>query len=73
MILLSFILLTQCAPPPTPTSGGGAGGVETPTKFSKRGTRQDLSFYRWVAGKEGADFFCGGEGCSFYMKNKLKS
>ena len=33
------------------------GRVETPTRFSKRGAWQDLSFYRGVAVKEGVTFF----------------
>ena len=57
---------TKCARPPL-----SAGGVEPPTKYSKRGglTRPQLS--EEVAGKEGDDFFQGG--CNFYIKNKLKS
>ena len=35
-------------------------GVESPTKFSKRGGLTDLNFYRGIAGKEGDDFFQGG-------------
>ena len=61
----------------TPLSAGG-GGVEPPTKFSKRGAWHDLKFYRGVAGKEGGDFFQvggggGGPGCNCHIKNKLKS
>ena len=44
--------------PPLPFLLGG--GVELPTKFSKRGTWQDLSFERGVAGKEEVTFFRGG-------------
>ena len=45
--------------------------VESPTKFSN--LNQDLNFQRKIAGKEGVTFFSRGRGCSFYMKNKLKS
>ena len=52
-----------CTPPPTPVF---VGGVEPPTKFSKRGgsTRPQL----W----EGDNVFQG-EGCNFTKKKKLKS
>ena len=47
-------------PPPTPYPFS-AGGVEPPTKFSKRGWAwQDLKFERGVAEKEGGNFFQGG-------------
>ena len=47
-------------------------GEEPPNKFLKSGVgEQDLNFYRWVACKEGVDFFRGS--CSLYIKNKLKS
>ena len=42
----------------SPLSAGG--GVEPPTKFSKRGAWQSLSFERGVAGKKGGNFFQGG-------------
>ena len=50
----------------------GEGGVEPPTKFSKRGVAwQGLDFQR-VCGKEGVTFFKGEErGCNFYIKDKL--
>ena len=56
---------------PLPLSAGG--GVESPTKYSKRGGGLvESQFLEGVAGKEGDDFFQG-KGCSFYIKNKLKS
>ena len=33
------------------------GGVEPPTKFSKRGKLDRISIFRGVAGKEGVTFF----------------
>ena len=42
-----------------------AGGVEPPTKFSKRGGLTGPQLL------EGGDFFQGG--CNFHIKNKLKS
>ena len=52
------------------SAGGVGGGVEPPTKFSKRGLDRTSTFR--VAGKEGGDFFQG-EGLQFSHKNKLKS
>ena len=40
------------------SAGGEGGGVEPPTKFSKRGLDRTSTFR--VAGKEGGDFFSGG-------------
>ena len=54
-------------------------GVEPPTKISKKrgGDLTGSQFLERVGGKEGGDFFQGaggsGVGCSFYIKNKLKS
>ena len=46
-------------------------GVEPPTKFSKRwGLDRISNFREGIARKESGDFFQ--EGCSFYIKNKLK-
>ena len=46
--------------PPPPPPSLSAGGVEPPTKFSKReGGWQGLNFLREVAGKEGVTFFRG--------------
>ena len=42
------------------------GGAEPPITFSKR-----VGALEGVSGKEGVTFFRGG--CSFYVKNKLKS
>ena len=55
----------------TPHLSAGGGGVETPTKFSKRGGLTGPQLLEGVAGKEGGDFFQGG--CNFHIKNKLKS
>ena len=52
---------------PPPPFCRGWGGVEPPTKFSKRGGR-----LRWPQLLEGGDFFRG-EACSCYIKNKSKS
>ena len=41
-------------------------GVESPTKFSKRGAGQDLDFLRGIAGKERGDLFQ--EGLQFLHK-----
>ena len=46
------------------------GGVEPPTKFSKRGKLDRISIFRGVAGKEGWPF---SGGLQFLHKNKLKS
>ena len=50
------------------------GGVESPTKFSKKRAWQDLNIYRKVGGEEGVTFLAGGgKDRSCYIKNKLKS
>ena len=51
-------------------SVGGGGGVEPPTKFSKRGAWEDFNCERGVAGKEGVTFFRGEGGCNFTKKIK---
>ena len=49
-------MVCTLSPPPSLS----AGGVEPPTKFSKReGGWQGLNFLREVAGKEGVTFFRG--------------
>ena len=48
-----------------------AEGVELPTKFSKRGGLTGFQFLEEGCWEKGGDFFQ--EGCSFYIKNKLKS
>ena len=56
----------------TPFFWGWGGGVEPLANFSKRREGVTRSqFLEGVAGKERGDFFSGG--CSFYIKNKLKS
>ena len=54
-------------PPPFSTCG-----VEPLTKFSKRGGLDRISIFRGGCWEGGGDFFQRG-GCSFYIKNKLKS
>ena len=53
--------------------GGGGGGVELPTKFSKggEGLGKTSIFRGTLLGKNGVTFYRGG--CNFYMKDKLKS
>ena len=56
----------------TPPVFAGEGGIEPPTKFSKRERRLDRisTFGGGLLGKrEGR----GGGGCNFHIKNKLKS
>ena len=50
---------------------GKEGGVEPPTKFSKRECLTGPPLLVGVTGKEGSDFFQGD--CAFHIKNKLKS
>ena len=49
-------------------------GVEPPTKFQKGGGLDRTStFTEGLLGKRGMTFFQGeGEGCNFYIKNKLR-
>ena len=57
---------------PPPLSAWGGGGVEAPTKFSKKGEVDRTSTFRGkLVGKREVTFFKGG--CNFYIKNKLKS
>ena len=56
-----------------------AGGLNLQPNFQKKrmggGPWQDLNFERWVAGREGSDFFeegwGKGGGCNFHIK-KIK-
>ena len=63
-------LLTHSVHPP-PLSAGG--GVEPPTKFSKREGLTGPQLLEVGCWERGGDFFQGGGGCSFHIKNKLKS
>ena len=56
----------MCTPPPPFL------GVQPPTKFSKKVGLTRSQFLKGVTWKEVGDFFKGGGGCSFYLKNKLK-
>ena len=47
--------------------------VEPPTKFSKRGSLTGPQFVEEGCWERGGNLFQGGGGCSFYIKNKLKS
>ena len=58
-------------PPHRSARGGGVGGAEPPTKFSKRGGLTGSQFLKGSCWERGVTFFIGG--CSFYMKNKLES
>ena len=49
---------------------GGERGGERPTKFSKRGVGRISIFRGRLLGRRGSPF---SRGCSFYIKNKLKS
>ena len=48
-------------------------GVESPTKFSKKVTWQDLNFKREIAGKEGVTFLSRGRERLQLLYKKLKS
>ena len=49
-------------------------GIESPTKFSKKGDLTGFQFLEEkIAGKEGRLFSAGETGCNVYIKNKLKS
>ena len=57
------------------SSLSAGGGLSVPPNYQKKGVWQGLSSQisgsqRVVAGKDRGDFFQ--EGCSFYIKNKLK-
>ena len=62
-------LPTRC--PPTPPPFQLRGGIEPPTKFSKRGALTGPQLWKEVTGKEEGNFFQ--RGCNFYKKNQLKS
>ena len=66
---LSSNKLHSVHPSSLSAGGRGDGWFEPSTKFSKR--RGLTGSQRVVAGKDRGDFFQGG--CSFYIKNKLKS
>ena len=54
----------------------GGEGIESPTKFSKKGGLTDLNFERGVARKEGVIFLRrgrGSDGLQFLQKSKLRS
>ena len=56
--------------------GGGGGGVEPPTNFSKRsGLEKTLIFRGGLVKRKGVTFLRGGVGgeAQFYVKNKIKS
>ena len=58
-----------CAPPPY--SAGAEGGVESPTKVSKRWLDRTSTFRGGLLGKRGVTLFR--VGCNFHIKNKIKS
>ena len=64
----SFIV---CTPSLFCRSWGAGVGVESLTKFSKRGGLSGSQFLEGGYWERGGDFFQGG--CSFNIKNKLKS
>ena len=49
----------------------GKSGIEPPIKFSKGGGLTGPQLIKWGCWERGGAFFMGG--CSFYIKNKLKS
>ena len=57
-----------CAPP---CSAGAEGGVESPTKVSKRWLDRTSTFRGGLLGKRGVTLFR--VGCNFHIKNKIKS
>ena len=62
----------MCNPTPFLIGRRGSGGNEPPTKFSKRGGLDRMSIFRGgLLRKRRMTLFR--EGCSFYIKNKLKS
>ena len=61
---------TVCTPHPFLLEGGR---VDTPTKFSKRGSLTGTPFLDGGCWKRGSDFFQGGGGYSFSTYDKLKS
>ena len=67
-----FIVCT----PPHPPFSAGEGEVEPPTKFSKRGEGGGLTESQFLEGSllgKQRWLILEGGGCSFYLKNKLKS
>ena len=70
VISRSFGISIVCSPTLSGCGGGEReGGLRLQPNFQKRRAWQDL-FRRWLLGKRGWLF--SGEGCSFYIKNKLK-
>ena len=63
---LSIHSMHPCPPPPF-----CKGGIEPPTKFSKRGELTEPQLLEGGCWERGDDFFQGG--CNFHIKNKLKS
>ena len=59
-------------PPSRENSALPLGELSLLPNFQKGMAGQDLDFQREIAGKEESDFFQGVEGCSFYIKNKVK-
>ena len=58
----------------TPLLPISAGGVDPPTKFSKKGGLIGPQLLEESCRERGMTFFRGGgRGCNFYIKNKLKS
>ena len=49
----------------------GKSGIEPPIKFSMGGGLTGPQLIKWGCWERGGAFFMGG--CSFYIKNKLKS
>ena len=70
MFIQSFHLQV-CLHSVHPPYSAGGGGVEPPTKFSKRGLDRTSTFRGGLLGQRGVTFFRGG--CNFHQKNKLKS
>ena len=62
------VLLIHTKHPPPPFCWGE---IETPTKFSKSGGLTGCQFLEGGCWEKAGYFFQGG--CSFYIKNKLKS
>ena len=61
----------MCIPHFLLEEGEGGKGVNFQPNYQKGGALTRPEFLEGLAGKEARDFFQGG--CSFYVKNKLKS
>ena len=57
---------------PRSAEGGGEGGIEPPTNFSKSESLKGPQLLEVNCWKREGDFFQG-MGCIFHIKNKLKS